>query len=331
MTAGRVPLDADGQHPVRRLSRRRRWVVVAASAAVLAAVSAFTVVQRTTETYAVDCLAVGAHAESAGGGRVAAGLPSFLAASEQIGPLTVHRTFDSGLPATFAASAAADDPEAGVRSFVSWKPPRGDFRGAAQGDYDEQVTAWARSVPNTGVYATAFHEPENDMTADEFVAMQRHLYRVVKQANPTVRWGPVYMAYWWDPGSPDHYVGDPAAWWPGDDAADFAGFDWYGADPEPMTGTSAFGHWYATMVDTGVPLFITEYGQYALPAGARPDPALQRARAAAIRADAAWIRAHPRLRMWVYWDDTGARGDWRLTDAASQRAWRAVASSGCDG
>ena len=71
------------------------------------------------------------------------------------------------------------------------------------------------------MYATAFHEPENDLTAAEFVAFQRHVYTVVKAANPTILWGPVYMAYWWDPSKPDHYVGNPAAWWPGDRYADF--------------------------------------------------------------------------------------------------------------
>jgi hypothetical protein len=282
--------------------------------------------RATADEYAVDCLAVGAHAEQPE--TAASGVPALVAAGRQIGPLTVHRTFDATLPADFSASAAAADPGADVHSFVSWKPPDGDFRGAAAGDYDDDVAAWARSVPD-GVFATAFHEPENDMTAAEFVALQRHLYEVVKDANDSIHWGPVYMAYWWDPGSSSHFVGDPAAWWPGDDHADFAGLDWYGADPEPMTSSADFTTWYATMHPTGVPLYITEYGQYAVPAGQQPDPALQRARAAAIRTDAAWLRAHPAIRMWIYWDDTGPRGDWRLTDAASQRAWRDVARSGC--
>jgi hypothetical protein len=74
---------------------------------------------------------------------------------------------------------------------------------------------------------------------------------------------------------------------------------------------------------------IPEYGQYAVPSGATPDPRLQRRRAQAIETDATWVRAHHQIRVWIYWDDSGHEGNWRLTDAASQQAWRAVAAGGC--
>ena len=278
--------------------------------------------------YANSCLAVGA-AVNAPDKADAGQLALFRQAKTKLGPLTVRRSFDSSLPQTFATSAARGDAAAGVRSFVSWKPPRGDFRGAADGKYDHQVTAWAQSVPRTGVYATSFHEPENNMTAAEFVALQRHLYAVVKAANPTIRWGPIYMAYWWDPSAPSHYVGRPADWWPGAHFADFAGLDWYGPDPHPMTTSGSFRTWYSTMEPTGVPLFITEYGQYVHGRGDAPDPLKETERAQAIRTDAAWIHAHPRIRMWMYWQGVGSQGDWRLDDPASQRAWRAVVDAGC--
>lgn len=275
-----------------------------------------------------DCLSVGA-AANAPGAPAGGPLAPFAEANSELGPLTVRRSFESSLPRTFSASSAATDPGAGLQSFVSWKPPHRDYRGAARGKYDSQVAAWARSVPRTGVYATAFHEPENNMTAASFVALQRHLYVVVKEANPTIRWGPVYMAYWWDPTSPDHYVGDPAAWWPGNGYADFAALDWYGSDPTPMTQSASFTTWYTQMLPTGLPLYIAEYGQYAVPVGAHRDPAKEKARVAAIHADAAWITAHKRIRMWLYWQGVGAGVDWRLDDKASQRAWRAIAKDGC--
>ncbi|WP_347059409.1 hypothetical protein ABC795_03045 [Blastococcus sp. HT6-30] len=279
--------------------------------------------------YATRCLAVGA-AVTADPGSGRSNLETFLREDERMGPLTIRRSFDSALPSSFDRSAAAGDPEAGLHTFVSWKPPGGDHRGAAAGRYDEQVAAWARSVPD-GVFATSFHEPENDMTGPEFVAFQRHLHTVVTEANPGIHWGPVYMAYWWDPARPSHYIGDPALWWPGDDHADFAGLDWYGADPEPMTSSPSFLHWYRFVEPTGLPLFITEYGQYVLRDGEQPDPALLQERVDAIRSDAAWIAEHPRIRMWLYWQGTGRRGDWRLHDEASREAWRAVAETGCHG
>ncbi len=87
--------------------------------------------------------------------------------------------------------------------------------------------------------------------------------------------------------------------------------------------------WFETMRPTGLPLFITEYGQYAVAEGEQRDPAKERARAEAIRTDAAWIAEHPRIRMWMYWQAVGAQGDWRMHDEASQRAWREVAETGC--
>lgn len=279
---------------------------------------------KPSEGYATSCLAVGA---AVGGGET--NVTRFVHTEREIGPLTIRRSFDPSLPSSFASSAAAGDQAAGVHSFVSWKPPLGDHAGAAAGKYDQQIAAWARSVPRTGVFATAWHEPENDMTADQYVAFERHVYSVVKAANPTIRFGPVYMAYWWDPSQPRHYVGDPKAWWPGNAYADFAGLDWYGPNPTPMTTSPSFGQWYRTMSATGVPLYITEYGQGVRKPGAADDPSQDAARAQAIRTDAVWIHAHPRIRMWLYWQSTGAQGDWRLQDPVSREAWRAVAESGC--
>ena len=284
---------------------------------------------RSDAVYARSCLAVGAYVVSADPSPGPA-LREFAAIDREMGPLTMRRSFDRSLPSSFQTSAAGGDAAAGLRSFVSWKPPRGDVRGTVAGRYDDEIATWARSVPRTGVFATSYHEPENDMTAAEFVALQRHLYAVVKSANPTIRWGPVYMAYWWDPGSPSHWVGDPEAWWPGDDAADFAGIDWYSPDPRPMTESRSFLTWYEAMEPTGVPLYVAEYGQYAVAPGQRSDPVKEQARADAIRADAAWIADHPRIRMWIYWQGIGAQGDWRIRDRDGRQAWREVAAAGCD-
>jgi hypothetical protein len=84
------------------------------------------------------------------------------------------------------------------------------------------------------------------------------------------------------------------------------------------------------MEPTGLPLSIVEYGQYERLPGMKRDPVAEQARAGAIRADTAWIVAHPRIGMWLYWQAIGARdGDWRIRDKASKEAWRAVAALGC--
>ncbi len=253
----------------------------------------------------------------------------FNASNADIGPLAFRRSFDSRLPSSFATSAARNDAANGYRSFVSWKPPGGDFVGAAQGKYDAQVTAWAQSVPTTGIYATSFHEPENDMTGPQFVALQRHLYTVVKAANPSIQWGPVYMSYWWNPAAPGHYIGNPDAWWVGNDYADFTAVDTYSASrPVPLAEDAEFLGWYDYMLGTGKPMLISEYGQYAVPPGQSADPAMLALRAEVIAADAAWLSAEDTISMWLYWDAHGDQGDWRLEDTASQQAWQAAAESG---
>ena len=264
------------------------------------------------------------------GGGIDYSVGVFNDANAAVGPLQYRRSFDSSLPTSFQTSAARDDAANGYRSFVSWKPPNGDYVGAAQGRYDAQVTAWARSVPNTGVYATAFHEPENDMTGPQFVDMQRHLYTVVKAANPTIQWGPVYMAYWWDDGT-SHYIGNKDAWWPGAAYADFTAVDVYSNDPRPLETHPEFRGWYDYMLGVGVPMLIAEYGQYVVKPGYAPDPAEQRQRADIIAQDAAWLASQNTISMWLYWDAMGSKGDWQLSDPVSQQAWRDVASTGRTG
>jgi hypothetical protein len=325
-----------GDRPLSWSRGKAALLALAAVAVTLSAVGVHAVWTRASgpsgssgsTAYAETCLAVGA-AVNVPGGDDAPGTSSFEEAQKQHGRLTIRRSFDPTLPSSFQDSAAADDEQLGVRSFVSWKAPGDDARGVIEGRYDQQITAWAKSVPRTGVFATSIHEPEDNLSAQEFVDYQRHVYPLVKAANPTIHWGPVYNAYWWDPRQPDHYIGDPAAWWPGDQYADFSALDWYGADPEPMTTSPSFRHWYKFMAGTGKPLYITEYGQYVLTAGETSRPRLEEARAAAIRQDAAWIAAHPKLAMWIYWQGLGPRGDWRMHDRASEKAWQQVTDLGC--
>jgi hypothetical protein len=314
--------------PLLSWGRRRTALLVAAAVAATVSAGGGEVLRPDGAGYGQTCLAVGAAVFVPRGADVA-GTTSFAEAQAELGRLTIRRSFDPALPSSFQNSAAAQDAELDVHSFVSWKPPGGDVQGVIAGRYDEQIRAWAESVPRTGVFATSIHEPENDLVAADFVAYQRHVYPLVKSANPTIRWGPVYMAYWWDPGEPDHYVGDPLAWWPGDEYADFAALDWYGAEPTPMTTSPSFRHWYRVMERTGKPLYITEYGQYVLGPGETSRPEFERARAEAIRQDAVWIARHPRVAMWIYWQGVGPRGDWRMHDPASEQAWRQVADLGC--
>ena len=262
---------------------------------------------------------------------------SFASADTSIGPLRYRRCFDEILPATFQLSCARDDWAHGYRSFVSWHPPGWDHVGAAAGLYDAQITAWAASVPtNIGLYATVWHEPETPsdipgrtLSGPEYVAMYQHVYAVVKAANPSITFGPVYTWFWWQEGSSHYAPGGPNAWWVWDRYADFAAVDNYAAEPRALQYDPKFQGWlhFLNAKAPTKPLVVAEYGQYVVRAGAQPDPARQAARARIIPIDESYLRSM-RFTMWMYWDGTGEQGDWSITDPGSQAAWRAVASHG---
>jgi hypothetical protein len=135
------------------------------------------------------------------------------------------------------------------------------------------------------------------------------------------------MAYWWQVGS-NHYIGNPDAWWPGAEYTDFTAVDTYTATPKPLSQDPKFMGWYKYMQPKGKPMYITEYGRYAVPAGRAPDPAMQALRAQVMAQDAEWLRQQGTISMWLLWHAGGAQGDWRLQDAASQTVWRDIAEGG---
>lgn len=263
-------------------------------------------------------------------GAYAGSLTEFDAANRLIGPLRYRRCFDRYLPASFQQSCAKDDWSHGYRSLVSWKPPGHDHAGTAAGRYDAQIRAWATSVPRgIGLYATVWHEPENDMTGPQFVAMYQRVYAVVKAANPSITFGPVYMAYWWHEGSSHYAPGGPNAWWVWDRYSDFAAVDTYSRNPVALKDDPAFQGWLRFMNAKAPtkPLVVAEYARYVVPPGAQPDAVKQAARARIIPVDEAYLQSL-RFTMWLHWHGTGPAGDWRLTDPASQAAWRQVAVIG---
>jgi hypothetical protein len=101
--------------------------------------------------------------------------------------------------------------------------------------------------------------------------------------------------------------------------------DTYEAKPtgKGLATDAPFMGWYNLVKDRGKPLVFAEYGVGVNPVGYTADN-WSAQRAATFKADKLWIAAHPAFDTVLYWYNTGARGDWRFTDAASVTAWRAI-------
>jgi hypothetical protein len=173
---------------------------------------------------------------------------------------TIRRSFSSTLPANFSSHSAAGDAAVGANSMLSVKPPGNDWTGMAAGAYDSLITSFCASCPD-GVYVILFHEPEDDMTGPEFVAMFDQFYQVGKTANPDIKIGYAAMEYQWDLRF-SQKAANPDDWMPQD--IDFLGIDVYAEDwkaghpPIAVQNLQGFSRWYAWAASKGIPLVITE-------------------------------------------------------------------------
>lgn len=245
-----------------------------------------------------------------------------------IGPLAVRRFFSSGLPTTMPPN------NNGIIPFYSFK---GNVANVTAGLSDATITQLARSIPDGG-YVCSYHEPENDIDGPTFVAMTDHIYTVVKAANPTLKFGPVYMTYWWA-GYPN--VGKPGqganpttadSWLPNN--FDFLGCDTYNVTPKTMETDAQMQNWFdwakPYALAAGVKIAIVEYGAGSIPpAGMTPSAqaTMETNRLAVMQADRTWVESEPVIGMWLLWNGTGAQGDWSLHDAAGQQFWAALAAA----
>lgn len=247
---------------------------------------------------------------------------SFLNERAAIPGLHVRRAFNSGIPTSIASTEAAGDAAAGIVTFLSVKP---SF--TAVGSDNARIASLAKSMP-AGSYLTAWHEPENDMSAAQYVAMFRNFYQVAKAANPSLYVGNVYMTYCWGAG---RRVPTPDAWWVGSSFTDFLGTDTYmdvwqrdsAGNPKPLGADPDHLRWHNWAVTKGKPLLLTESGVGQGFSDAQ--------RAAYYSTSVSWLKAQgyrmflpwngagtpPTGQSWDFWG--GARS-WPLTVAAIRAA-----------
>lgn len=138
-----------------------------------------------------------------------------------------HRTYENGIPTTFAASRSGkeDYPNGrgcwqSLRSPTTWL----DF---SAGMYDTALVNYLASIPaNYPMMLTFNHEPENgddDGIAAHFQAAGAHFYDIVHAHRPDIPCGPIYIGQTFSP-----YSGkNPADWDYGPGHRDFIGVDAY--------------------------------------------------------------------------------------------------------
>jgi hypothetical protein len=220
---------------------------------------------------------------------------SFVNERTNIPGLQVRRAFNSGMPTSIANTEAAKDAAAGVVTFLSVKPSY-----TAVGSDNAKIASLAKSMP-AGSYLTAWHEPENDMTAAQYVAMFRNFYSVAKAANPNIYVGNVYMTYQWGAG---RKVTTPDAWWAGANSTDFLGTDTYmdtwqkdaAGNPKPLSADPDHMRWHNWAAGKGKPLLLTESGVGQGFTDAQ--------RANYYLTNEAWLTAH-NYRMFLPWNGAG--------------------------
>lgn len=126
---------------------------------------------------------------------------TFNTINNQIGQGTIRRTYNTTLPASWAASTAASDVAAGRESLWSWKPsvtgfPTSSSQQNAFSNFLDTIPSGHKCV------IMAWHEPENDIDAGDYTlaqwgALQNSINTIIKSKNrPEIRTGFCLMGPW---------------------------------------------------------------------------------------------------------------------------------------
>jgi hypothetical protein len=229
----------------------------------------------------------------------------------------VVRTYYTGMPAAWPGSAGVS----GGPVVVSFKAAPKDVM---SGRLDGQFTTWFATAPkDRPIFWSYFHEPENDVesgafTTADYRAAWTHLAGLADKANnPQLHANLILMCWSLNPGSHRNWQD----YFAGAGVIDTIGWDCYNksfskgsyGDPASMLGQAV-----STSKAAGVNWAVAELGSK-MAAG---DSGAGRAKW--LQAIGGYARANGAAYI-TYFNST-VGGDFRLLDAPSQAAWRAVIS-----
>lgn len=245
------------------------------------------------------------------------------------GRLGVRRCFDKYLKAPAAADFT--NTPAGVRSFYSCKAPQlgtgWDWDGVLAGTFDQQYADLFAALPPGTIY-TFLHEPENDVSAQKFLALYQHLVPIFRQnAQPGVEIWTVGSHYFW--GTPwsnkPYYVDDTEAAYYAQAAqlVDGAGLDVYssnGLGYHTVQNDPGWQRWLALVGCLAPKVGIPERGITAEPGTL--------ARRDLIVDDTAYMTSAG-VAVVAYWQANqggGAYDAYKVTDEPGKTAWQVLAA-----
>jgi hypothetical protein len=183
----------------------------------------------------------------------------FEQAYMELGHLSYVRCFDSTIKSDPAT--ARFNNFKGVRVHYSLKPISGDHAGFAAGKQSADYRKVVSALP-AGARLSVWHEPEDDMSGTDFLALTKRARDDLKAVRPDVEFVYTSMAYQWATNSKGN-VGDAASWLEAAKLCDSVSTDVYAPswDYNTIEQDSGFIAWQTRIAGpSGRPWGITERG-----------------------------------------------------------------------
>ncbi len=232
------------------------------------------------------------------------------------GRLPVDRVYYPGVPSPWLGNAGYG----GTTVSVSFKLLPQDV---LAGTYDAALTSWFQNAPrDREIYWTYYHEPEDNIAAGEFTAVQyraawtRIAALAAKAQNSHLRATLILMCY-----TLTSYSGRSFSdYYPGPSVIDVLGFDCYNqlwAKGQYIAPSTMFANVLAVSKATGKPFGVTEFGSQ-LAVGDTTGSG----RAAWLRASGSYLAEQGAVLVTYF--DSPVSAEYRLLDAPSLQAWKDV-------
>jgi len=238
-------------------------------------------------------------------------------AVSSFGTPDVVRVFNSGAPSNWNAATVAK----GADISVSFKILPKDV---LSGKYDSKLRSWFRAAPsNVAVYWTYYHEPEDQIengtfTAADYRAAWKHIVDIQRETcQPNLHSMLILMDWTVASGSGRTF----SDYYPGSKYIDVLGWDPYNPwqhNTEYKDPSAIFGKLISVSKAQGKPFAIAETGS--LLEGNDKGAG----RAAWLKKTASYLQDNGALFVTYFDTLTPLGNDFRLTDAASKNAWKAV-------